>query len=186
MNYWRAFVKFLVTVVGGVSLVLGIFEWGVKLRVSTWVIPDWILLTLIVLLLAVAAHTAYWVNRYGKLDSRRDKPKKAKLKPTKEHMFILSALADSDDQCALRRYLQDCYLAVFNDKTITDFNLVFSELRERGYIIPHGSDIDPECSINAAGLNYFKEHLKKVEDKEGRIPPIPAEIKKGYQVAEDF
>ena len=42
MNYWRALIKFLAEAMGAVVLALGIFEWGIKLKISRWVIPDWI------------------------------------------------------------------------------------------------------------------------------------------------
>ena len=186
MNYWRALIKFLAGVLGGVVLVLGILEWGVNLKVSRWVIPDWVLLTLIILLLAVAAHTAYWVHRYGQSDSRRDGRRKAKLKSNKEHMFILSALADCCGRRARRTYLSDCYLAVFYPKTITDFNLVFHELRERNYIAISRYGSDDICSMTEAGFAFFEKHRTNFGKKDGGIPPIPADIKEEYRLAEDF
>lgn len=186
MNHWGALIKFLAGVLGGVVLVLGILEWGVNLKVSRWVIPDWILLTLTILLLAVAAHTAYWVHRYGQSDSRRDGRRKAKLKSNKEHMFILAALADCCGRRARRTYLRDCYLAVFYPKTITDFNLVFHALRERNYIAISRYGSDDICSMTEAGFAFFEKHRTDFEKKDGGIPPIPADIKEEYRLAEDF
>jgi hypothetical protein len=186
MNYWRALIKFLGGVIGGVALVLGIFEWGAKLKVSRWVIPDWILLTLIILLLAVAAHTAYWVNRYGQTESRRAGRRKAKLKPSKEHMFILSAIVDCCGRSARRTYLRDCYLEVFNQKTITDFDLVFNALREQNYIAISRYGSDDICSIAGDGCAFFEKHRTNFEKKDGGIPPVPADIKENYYLAEDL
>jgi|GEM_PF-820569 len=186
MNYWRPLIKFLAGVFGGIVLVLGIFEWGVKLKVSTWVIPDWILLTLIILLFAVAAHTAYWVHRYGQSDSRRDGRRKAKLKLNKEHMFILSALADCCGRSARRTYLRDCYLAVFDQKTITDFDVVLHALRQRNDIALSRYGSDDICSITRDGLAFFEKHRTNFEKKDGGIPPVPADIKEEYRLAEDF
>jgi hypothetical protein len=186
MNYWRALIRFLVGVLGGIVFVLAIFEWGVKLKVSRWVIPDWILLALIVLLLAVAAHTAYWVHRYGQGDGRHGGRRKARLKPNKEHMFILSALADCCGRSARRTYLTDCYLAVFNQKMITDFNLVFQALRQRNYIAICSYGSDDICSMTGDGFAFFEKHRTNFEKKDGGIPPVPADIKEEYRLAEDF
>lgn len=186
MNYWRALIKFLVGVIGAVVLVLGIFEWGVKLKVSRWVIPDWILLTLMVLLLAVAGHTAFWVHRHGQRDSRRDGRSIAKLKPNKEHIFILSALADCCGGSARRTYLSDCYLAVFNQKMITDFHLVVDALRRQNHIAISRYGSDDFCSITGDGFAFFEKHRTNFENKHGGIPPVPADIKEEYRLAEDF
>lgn len=186
MNYWRALIKFLIGVLGGVVLVFGILEWGVKLKVSRWVIPDWILLTLIILLFAVAAHTAYWVHRYGQSGNRRDERRKAKLRPNKEHMFILSALEDCCGRRARRTYLRDGYLAVFNHKTVTDFNSILHALKERNDIAISRYGSDDMCSMTGEGFAFFEKHRTNFEKKDGGIPPVPAEIKEEYRLAEDF
>lgn len=186
MSYWRGLGGFLWKALGAMVVLLAVFEWGIKLKVSTWVIPDWIFLTLITMLLGVAIYTAFWVNRYGKKVYRQGPQRKRKLKPNREHMFVLSALVDTDSQCAVRGYLLDCYVTVFKGKTAADFNLIFNDLRVRDYISSCGTDRYDECTITTDGLSFFKGNLKRFESKYGRIPPIPPEVKESYRLARDF
>jgi hypothetical protein len=186
MSYWKALGNLLLKVFGIVGVLVATFQWVVKLKVFTWKVPDWVFLALIILLFAVAIHTAIWVNQHGQVHILGEAQKKPKLKPTMEGMFILSVLAGSHSQDALRSYLLASYLAVFNGKKIADFNFVFNALREKDYIGACGNDPQGTCVITGSGLDFFQKH-KREFDKHGEgIPSVPAEIAETYRLARQF
>lgn len=185
MSFWKGLGRFILTVLAVVGGLLAVLQWAVRLKISTWVIPDWILLVLIVVLFSVTAYALFWINRVGKPESQRGLRKKLKLKPNKEHMFILSALAESEDQSAVRGFLKDCYMRVF-EKSITDFNVIFNELREPDYIATCGNEVTADCLITASGLCLFKKHQDYFVQKGGGIPPVPPDIKESYRLGEAF
>jgi hypothetical protein len=185
MNYGKALLKFLAGVIGTLALVLVIFKWGLKMDVSRWVIPNWILLILMVMLLAVAGHTAVWVHRHGQRDGTRS-GRRTKLKPNQEHMFILSALADCCGGSARRTYLSDCYLAVFREKKAGDFHSVFGALREHNHVAVSRHGSADFCAVTGDGLAFFEKHRTDFEHRRGGIPPVPADIKEEYRLAEDL
>lgn len=186
MSYLKGLGKFLWKVLAGLGVILGIFQLTKKWKVSTWVIPDWIPLTLIALLFAIILYTAYWVNRYGHGEDVLAKPKKPKLRPTEENMFILSLLAHRDNQCAIKMYLSGRYMETFGGKTRADFNVVFSELRERNYVSTCGYELKDSCLIPFDGINYFQKHRKKFEQRLKELLSVPSKISDIEQEADRY
>jgi hypothetical protein len=103
-------------------------------------------------------------------------------------MFILLALARSDNQHAIRALLRDGYMTVFNDKSIEDFNVVFNELRQRDYVSTCGLTPGDDCLITGHGLTFFQKYRKYFEQKRkgGGIPSFPPEIRESYKIAKSY
>lgn len=186
MSYWKALGNLLLKVFGIVGVLVATFQWVVKLKVFTWNIPDWVFLALIIMLFAMALHTAIWVTRDGQVHTLREAQKRPKLKPTMDGMFILSVLAGSHSQDALRSYLLGSYLAVFKGKTIADFNFIFNALRERDYVGACGNDPRGTCVITGSGLDFFLKHKRNIEKQGEGIPSVPAEFAEAYRSVKQF
>jgi len=175
MDYWKALGTFLLKVISIVVAFLAISQWVVRLKVSAWIIPGWVVLVLIVLLFSITGFTAYWV---GHSDRGTDilhpgKTNKSRLKPSKENMLIMCLLAEKDDLRIERGILAARFMEDIKGKSIKDFNLVMNELHERDYVSSCGFHPGDTCVITRDGLSYFDKHRRKHEPKGG--PPIGPE-----------
>jgi hypothetical protein len=185
MSYWKALSSWLWKAILGILAFLGAMEGLKKLAHVTGAIPDWALLGLILLTLAIAFHSAIWINRYNQ-DLIFPRTKRApRLKPTLGHMFILAALANSPDRRAKRGLLFAGFHAVFAEKGTDDFNFVFSQLQDRDYFGTCGTDVSADCVITSDGLEFYEGHKSEFM-KSGGIPSVPEEIWESYRMAQQF
>jgi hypothetical protein len=161
MNYWKGLAKFLGKIIGGLVVVLGFFEWGVKLKVSTWVIPDWILLLLLALALSIAGYTAYFVSRTAK-PGTVEKPKKPEIKLEEDEAIIIRLLAIHEDCVAPREALREKFFENVKGKNIAYFNIILNKLRRLGLIdfFHHYGGLE-QVGITQFGLEFCEIFRKK-------------------------
>ena len=104
-------------ILAGLLVILGVFQWGVKLKVSTWVVPDWIILVILALTLAVVGFTAYFVAHSPKIEAVQ-KPKEAEISLTEDECFVIVALSLNKDLNIMRDSLRKLLLENLRERMI--------------------------------------------------------------------
>ena len=159
MNYLGSLWKFVLAIGGFLGIVITALEFGVKLKVTRWAVPDWILLVAIVLLLAAVGHTAYFVSRVYRAVGI-GKPKKLEL--DSDTLFLLTALAAHKDRSARREVLSTVFKRELPDKGDADFNIAIDKLHQSGCVAFSRNILGEEyVSIVSPGYKYV-EALRRV------------------------
>jgi hypothetical protein len=156
MNFWKGLGKFLWKILAGVGVILGIFQWGVKLKVSAWVIPSWILLLLLVVTIAVVGYIAYFVGHNPKIATIPVR-KEPKINVNDDEAFILAALAVGRN--VPRDELHGAFLEKLKGKDDADFNISLNKLEILGFVRSSGSYVTGQefVEITATGLEYCEK-----------------------------
>ena len=157
MKYWKSLVKFLWKILAGMLVILGVFQWGVKLKVATWVIPDWIVLVVLAIIIAVVGYTAYFVGKYPKVGVG-SKPKKTNVDLNEDDAFIVIGLAFNKERRIQRDVLRKLFLEKRKGKNDADFNITLNKLNKLGMVDSSHDFIGTEyVVITSQGLEYCEK-----------------------------
>jgi hypothetical protein len=164
MSYWKGLGKFIWKILAGLLVILGIFQWAVKLKVSTWVIPNWIMLSLLVLTIAVVGYTAYFVGHKASPvpGPTTPLPTKAKIVLNEEEAFILAALSFNEERTAPRDALRKIFFEKLKGKNEADFNISLSKLARHTLITFSGNYITGQEYVTITGRGL--EECEKLRD----------------------
>ncbi|MEN6560957.1 MAG: hypothetical protein ABFD52_09300 [Acidobacteriota bacterium] len=159
MNYWKSLGKFLWKTLAGMLVILGVFQWGVKLKVATWVIPDWIILVILAFTLAVVGFTAYFVAHSPKVGTVK-KPKEPEISLNEDECFVIVALSLNKDRNIMRDSLRKLFMEKLKGKNDLDFNIVLNKLHQLKFVDFTKTYMGEYVSILPRGL----EHCEKIRD----------------------
>jgi hypothetical protein len=123
------------------------------------VIPDWIILVILALTLAVVGFTACFIAHSPKVRATK-KPKEPEISLNEDENFVIVALSLSKDRNIMRDSLRKLFLEKLKGKNDLDFNIVLNKLHLHRFVGITKTYLGEYVSILPRGL----EHCEKIRD----------------------